>query len=370
MTPSTTAEKSLFMAMELSNRKWKLTFSNGEKIRHVNVMAGDKEGVRTVIDRSREKFGLPADCRVYSCYEAGRDGFWIHRCLMSMGINNIVVDPASIEVNRRRRRLKTDRLDAESLMRMLMRYVLHNEKTVWRVVVVPLESQEDERRVHREYTRLSCERVGHLNRIRSLLILHGIRQRKIAGRDNSKLLDWQGKALPDALQEEVRREQARLALIDQQIDILDKQLHMAIKEPKSIVEQKAAKLAKLKGIGPYGASLLSREVFSWRTFRNRRQVGAMAGLTGTVYASGDKVVEQGISKTGNKRVRYTMVEVAWMWIRYQPLSELSLWYRRRFDSGGKRLRRIGIVALARKLLIALWRYVEFDELPAGAVTSA
>ena len=368
MTPVTTARnESLFMAMELSNKNWKLAFSNGEKVRHINVVAGDQKGLTSAIERSKEKLGLAADCPVHSCYEAGRDGFWIHRCLVGMGVDNVVVDPASIEVNRRRRRVKTDRLDAESLARMLMRYVLHNEKTVWRVVVVPTEAQEDERRVHREYKRLSCEHASHLNRIRSLLILHGVRPRKIAATDNSKLRDWQGKELPAALQEELRREQTRLTVIDEQIKTLDTQLRKAVKEPGTVVEQKAAKLAKLKGIGAHGSSLLSREVFGWRTFKNRREVGAMAGLTGTAYASGDKVVEQGISKAGNKRVRYTMIEMAWMWTWYQPDSELTKWFMRRFGAGGKRSRRIGIVALARKLLVALWKYVEYDEVPAGAI---
>ena len=371
MTPvTTTRNESLFMAMELSNKNWKLAFSNSEKVRHINVVAGNQIGLKSAIERSKEKLGLAPDCPVYSCYEAGRDGFWLHRCLLGMGVRNVVVDPASIEVNRRRRRVKTDRLDAESLARMLMRYALHNEKTVWRVVVVPSEAQEDERRVHREYKRLSGEHASHLNRIRSLLVLHGVRPRKIAATDNSKLLGWQGNPLPVALQEELRREQARLAVIDEQIKTLDTQLRKAVQEPKTVVEQKAAKLANLKGIGPHGASLLSREVFGWRTFKNRREVGAMAGLTGTAYASGDKVVEQGISKAGNKRVRYTMIEMAWMWTWYQKDSELTQWFMRRFGNGGKRARRIGIVALARKLLVALWKYVEFDEVPAGAVVRA
>ena len=154
MTPNTTAQnESLFMAMELSNKNWKLAFSNGEKLRYVNVMAGDQKGLRASLERSKEKLGLPADCAVWSCYEAGRDGFWIHRCLTGMGVQNLVVDPASIEVNRRKKRLKTDLLDAEKLVRMLMRYVLHNEKTLWRVVVIPTEEQEDDRRVQRESER-------------------------------------------------------------------------------------------------------------------------------------------------------------------------------------------------------------------------
>jgi len=358
------------MAMELSNKNWKLAFSNGEKLRHVNVVAGDQKGLRAAIERSKAKWGLATNGHVYSCYEAGRDGFWIHRCLAGMGIENLIVDPASIEMNRRRRHLKTDRLDAEKLVRMLMRYMLHNEKTVWRVVVIPAEAQEDERRVHRESERLKRERVGHLNRIRSLLILHGVRPRKIGGTDNSPAKDWQGKPLASALQEEIRREQVRLELLDQQVKVVEAEQRKAVKHPVTISDQKAAKLAKLKGIGPLGSSVLAREVFGWRTFKNRREIGAMAGLTGTAYASGDKTVEQGISKAGNKRVRYTMIEMAWMWTWHQPDSELTQWFMKRFGSGGKRSRRIGIVALARKLLVALWKYVEFDEVPAGAIVAS
>ena len=360
----------MFMAMELSKKNWKLAFSNGERIRHINVVGGDQRGLGVAIERSKMKLGLAGDCAVYSCYEAGRDGFWIHHCLIGMGVKNAVVDPASIEINRRRRRVKTDRLDAESLVRMLMRYILHNEKTVWRVVEVPTEGEEDERRLHREHKRLSGERNGHLNRIRSLLALHGVRPRKIVGMDNSRLRDWRGRPLPAFLQEELRREQARLGMLDEQIKLLGARLQNGVKCPTSAMEKKSAKLTKLKGIGVHGSSVLSQEFFGWRKFRNRREVGSLAGLTGTAYASGEKTVEQGISKAGNKRVRYTMIEMGWLWIRYQPRSELTKWFMRRFGGGGKRMRRVGIVALGRKLLVALWKYVEFDEIPAGAVMRA
>lgn len=371
MTPNTTAQQqSLFMAMELSNKNWKLAFSNGEKLRYVNVIACDQKGLRAGIQRAKQKLGLPADCPVWACYEAGRDGFWIHRCLTQMGVRNLVVDPASIEVNRRRKHLKTDRLDAEKLVRMLMRYVAHNEKTVWRVVVVPSEQQEDERRVHREGERLKKERAAHLNRIRALLSLHGIRPRKVLRADNSAARDWQGKPLSAALREEIQREQERLNFVDQQIKTLEAQLRKCLKSPSNAAEQKAAKLLKVKGVGPVGSWALAKEAFGWRTFRNRRQVGSMAGLTATAYASGNTSIEQGISKAGNQRVRYTMIEMAWRWTWYQPGSQLTQWYEQRFGSAGKRQRRIGIVALARKLLVALWRYVEFDEIPAGAIIAA
>jgi len=371
MTPNTAARnESLFMAMELSNKNWKLAFSNGEKSRYINVIGGDQKGLRLAIERAKVKLGLPADCPVYSCYESGRDSFWIHRLLTGMGVQNVVVDPASIEVNRRRRQLKTDRLDAERLVGMLMRYVLHNEKKLWKVVVVLTEAQEDERRVHREVERIKKEHGSHINRIRSLLILHGIRPRKIAATDNSHVRDWQGKPLSPSLAEEIRREQARLDLLDKQMKTLSEKEWSAVEHPVTICDHKAAKLFTLKALGPRSASVLAREMFGWRTFKNRREVGALSGLTGTAYSSGDSTVEQGISKAGNKRVRYTMIELAWMWIRHQRDSELAKWYMRRFGTGNKRLRRIGIVALARKLLVALWKYVEFNEVPAGAIVKA
>lgn len=357
------------MAMELSNKNWKLCFSNGEKLRHVNVVAADQKGLRTAIERSKEKLGLSADCQVYSCYEAGRDGFWIHRCLTELRVKNLVVDPASIEVNRRKRRTKTDRLDAESLVRMLMRYFWNNEKTVWKVVVVPSESQEDERRPHRELERLTTERTGHLCRIRSLLVQHGIRTRQISKKDNTQLKDWHGKHLPEALKDEISREQERLEMVDSQIKAIEKIQKEHLKIPGNVTEQKAVKLKKLKGIGQTTSWLLAKEMF-WRHFDNRRQVGSFSGLTGTGYSSGDTQIEQGISKAGNRRVRVTLIELAWMWTWHQPDSELTKWFMKRFWEGGKRMRRIGIVALARKLLIALWKYVEFDEIPAGAIVRA
>lgn len=371
MTPNTTARnESLFMGMELSNKNWKLGFSSSEKIRFINVVAGELNGLRSAIARSKEKLGLPANCPVYACYEAGRDGFWIHRCLSDMGVHNLVVDPASIEINRRKRHVKTDRIDAQKLVLMLMRYWLHNERTLWRVVMVPDEAQEDERRTHRERSRLVSERTSHICRIRSLLVQHGIRPVKILGCDSSQMKDWQGKALPSGIQNEICHEQERLRLANEQIKLLDAEQKEHLKMPVTEADRKAAKMKKLKGIGQHDACLLSKELFGWRKFKNRREVGAIAGLTGTAYNSGDKVVEQGISKAGNRRVRSTMIELAWRWTFYQPGSDLTKWFFQRFGNGGKRMRRVGIVALARKLLIDLWRFVEFDEVPAGAVVRA
>lgn len=355
----------LYMAMELSSKKWKLQFGDGRKVRSKSVDAGEQGGLLSEIAKAKERLGLPADAPVVSCYEAGRDGFWIHRFLEKHGIENLVVDPASIEVNRRKRRAKTDRLDAEKLLLMLLRYRLYGEKTVWKICRVPCEEAEDERRVGRELDRLTKERTGHLNRIRSLLVLHGVRAGPLV--DLSTVTDWQGKPLMPELLAELQREQQRLEQVNEHISHLQSVKRQRLACPLSDADRKAEKLMRLRAVGPVSSWTLSKEFFSWRQFRNRRQVGAAAGLTGTPYDSGESRRDQGISKSGNKWVRKTCIELAWSWVRYQPQSALSQWFVRRFGSGGKRMRRIGIVALARKLLIALWKYVEHDELPEEAV---
>jgi transposase len=355
------------MALELSDKSWKLGFSNGSKVRERNICARDCAAVVREVSRAKERLGLPADAVVVSCYEAGRDGFWIHRFLTAEGIENLVVDPSSIEVNRRKRRAKTDRLDVKKLLRMLMRYRLYDEKTVWKVVHVPSEEQEDELRLHRERERLKKERTGHITRIRSLLALHGIRVGKVSVCSFGALRDWRDRPLPAALLDELEREKERLLLAEDQIELLEKEKRARLKEPRTAADAKAGKLFQLRGVGETSAWVLGKEFFGWRDFKNRRQVGALSGLTGTPYDSGGTAREQGISKAGNKRVRAVMIELAWSWLRFQPHSELSKWFEHRFGRGGRRMRRIGIVALARKLLVALWKYVEKDELPAGLI---
>jgi len=366
-TSSTTQTQSLFMALELSNKKWKLAFSNRQRIRQVTLAAAGSQALREALALAKQRLGLPADAPVRSCYEAGRDGFWVHRLLQSLGVDNVVVDPASIEVPRRARRAKTDRLDAEKLVRMLMRYA-GGESTLWRVVRVPTAQQEDQRRPHRELDRLTGERTAHRARVRSLLALHGV---AVAWKPQGKLAveslrDWEGQPLPEQLRAELERELARLELLQQQMAVLEKQQQQRLREPQTAAERQAAALVKLRAIGPVSGRLLSEEFFGWRQFKNRREVGSLSGLTGTPYASGEMAREQGISKAGNKRVRWLMIELAWSWLFYQSQSELSRWYRRRFGTGNARQRRIGIVALARKLLVALWKYLERGELPAGA----
>lgn len=359
----------LYMAMELSNSKWRLRFGNGTTVHDKTVEAGDQKGLVEAIERARTRLKVAKGAPVRSCYEAGRDGFWLHRFLQEQGVENLVVDPASIEVNRRQRRAKTDRLDAEKLLLMLLRYHLYGEKTVWKICRVPEAESEDERRPGRELDRLTKERTGHLNRIRGLLVTQGVSGVKPGRVDLETVKEWDGKPLPPALAAELAREQQRLRLVGEQIRQIEAERNQRLAEPQTASDRKAGKLLELRGVGPVSSWMLAKELFGWREFQNRREVGAVAGLTATPYDSGDSSRSQGISKSGSPWVRSVCVELAWSWLRFQPQSELSKWFAQRFGGGGKRLRRIGIVALARKLLVALWRYVEQDQLPAGAVLS-
>lgn len=353
----------LYMSLELGDRLWKLTFGNGAHgPSRCTVHAGDLGMVLERISKARQRFGLPADAGVHSCYEAGRDGWWLHRALRAQGVNNIVVDSSSIEVNRRARRPKTDRLDGDKLLSMLMRW--HSGETrVWSVVREPTVEQEDERRLHRELKRLSNERTSHLNRIGALLVLHNLRVRHVCGRDWNAWWSTNRELVPVSLRQEVEREVDRLLLVKQQIRVLQA---VQAEQLKLEREPLVAQLVRLRSVGVTTAWLLTKELFGWRRFANRREVAACIGLTPTPYASGTSSLERGISKAGNERVRTALVELAWGWLRWQPGSELSLWFHRRFGGGGSRVRRVGVVALARRLSIALWRYVEQGQIPAGA----
>jgi transposase len=357
----------LYMALELSNQTWKLTLGDGAKRRQGWVPACELPKLREALSQAKQRFGLPAATLVVSCYEAGRDGFWLHRQLRSMGIENDVVDSSSIEVNRRKRRAKTDRIDGEHLLTKLVRYHA-GERGGWSVVRVPTVAEEDARRLHRELDRLKRERGSHQCRLQALLVTQGIRAKVDAGfgRRLETLKLWDGSALPEALKGELQREHERLKLLEGQIKALEAQRRERLRPPSSQAEQQVVQLMRLGAIGPASAWLFVMEFFGWRAFRNRREVGALAGLVGTPYNSGDSEQDQGISKAGNHRVRAMAVEIAWLWLRYQPHSALSQWYSRRFAGGGKRLRRVGIVALARRVLVALWRYLEHGVLPQGA----
>ena len=316
--------------------------------------------------KSKAKLGIEGKAPVYCCYEAGRDGFGIHRYLESEGIINTVLDPSSVEVDQRKRRQKTDKIDAGKMLRLQeSRYYHGNQR--YRIVSVPSRGQEAEMRVHREWERLVKERTGHINRIKSLMALHGVRSGNVLKIDISEVKDWEGQELSKELGEELQREQERLHQVVKHMNQIRAEQRRRTKEPETKADKIVERFVLLKGIGMHSAWILSKEYFGWREFKNRRQVGALAGLTGSPYNSGNSNREQGISKAGNRRIRSLMVELSWFWLRWQPQSELSKWYMKRFGQGGERMRRIGIVALARKLLVALWKYLEFGIVPDGAV---
>lgn len=361
----------LYLSFELGRTEWKLAFTvgRGEKPRLRTLAAGDLRGVEQEIERARQRWGVPEGVRVVSCYEAGRDGFWLHRFLLSRGVENVVVDSSSIEVNRRSRRAKTDRLDAQKLLMMLIRHDLGEEGRVFSVVRVPSVEQEADRQLHRDWDVLKKERTLHRNRIQSFLACHGIQVKLGAdfGDRLESLVLWDGSALPSEVRERLKREWKRLELVESQIAELTQQKKEAVAAASSPSLQKIQELAKLKGIGLTSAWVFVCEFFGWRQFRNRREVGALAGLAPMPYQSGSSDHEQGISKAGNARLRTMAIEIAWSWLRWQPESQLSLWFRERYGPGSRRSRRVGIVALARKLLVALWRFLEFGVVPEGAI---
>jgi len=365
----TTNSQVLYLAFELSNNKWKLGFTIGlgQRPRERVVAARDLPRVLEEISAAKQRFKLPEATRVVSCYEAGRDGFWLHRALVAAGVESLVVDSSSIEVNRRARRAKTDRLDLGKLVTMLIRY--HSGETkVWSVVQVPEVKDEDQRQLHRELADLKTERTRETNRIKGLLIGQGI---SLTTRGQAKIdLDavrlWDQSSLPEGIRGRIQRAQERVEFLSRQIRELETQRDQELENLTCVGTKRVRQLMVLKGIGPVTAWVLVMEFFGWRRFRNRRQVGALSGLAPSPYQSGDSAREQGISKSGNRRVRARAIEMAWLWVRYQPGSALSRWFQKRFGAGGSRQRRIGIVALARKLLVGLWRYVETGAVPDGA----
>jgi transposase len=364
-----TTERSLYLAFELSAAKWKLGFSTGlgQHPRRRTVDAGDLLALRQEVETAKRRFGLAIDAPVKSCYEAGRDGFWLHRYLLEQEIENLVVDSSSIEVDRRAKRAKTDRIDVGKLLNMLIRY--HNgEEKVWRVVHVPSVEAEDMRHLHRQLRTLKVDRTRYICCIKGLLATQGL-----SVPIHVEFLDtlaaarlWDGSLLPPGLRARVEREYASLRYVEQQIKELETERDELLETSKHPSIEKVRQLMRLRAIGPNSAWLFVMEFFGWRQFRNRREVGGLSGLTPTPHQSGEESREQGISKAGNRPVRAMAIEIAWCWLRYQPDSELSLWFYKNFGHGGKRMRKVGIVALARKLLVALWRYLETGEIPAGA----
>jgi transposase len=376
MVPKTTRKTNdtpvsgrLSLALELSEAEWKLGFTIGlgQAPRLRSIPARNLIRLSREIEQAKERFGLPKEAAVMSCYEAGRDGFWLHRYLETVGVRNLVVDSASIEVNRRFRRVKTDRLDVGKLLNMLVRYH-QGEPKVWSVVHVPSAEVEDQRQLHRELMALKREQTHHINRMKGLLASQGVvlEVKKDFVEELVEVKLWDGSKIGSGLRGLLEREATRLELVREQIQALEKERKELLKNSSDPAMEQVRRLLRLKGIGMNSAWVDVMEFFAWRAFHNRRELGCLAGLTPTPYRSGESAREIGISKAGNRPVRALAIEIAWSWLRNQPNSQLSRWYRKRFAKGGSRVRRIGIVALARKLLIALWRYVEEGLLPEGA----
>jgi transposase len=361
----------LYLSFELGEADWKLTFTIGlgQKPRRREVEARNLHAVEWEIGQAKQRFGLPKQTQVVSCYEAGRDGFWLHRFLSSIAVQNVVVDSASIQVDRRKRRAKTDRLDGEQLLRMLIRWHL-GETHVWSVVHVPSPEEEDGRQLSRELEGLRQEQTAHVNRIKGLLCGCGLTVDVTRNfpLELKRLRMWNAEPVPPELRGRLLREFERMQQLNRQIRHLEKQRAKRIREHDQDPQVRMVRqLLELKGIGVNSSWLYVKEVFGWRKIRNRRELASLVGLTPTPYNSGSQERDQGISKAGNRRVRVMAIEIAWGWLRFQPNSDLSRWYRRRFGRGSKRQRKIGIVALARKLLVALWKYLQTGIPPTGAV---
>ena len=380
ITPS---QPQLHMGIELSSAKWKLGFSDcfGRRPRIRTVDAGDLSSLQQEIQSAKKAFRLEDDCPVSSCYEAGRDGFWVHRVLVSLGIDSHIVEPASIEVSRKKRRAKTDRIDVEKIVIALMRF-LAGEKYACRMIRIPEAEHEDARNLNRELRTLKDEKTSHSNRIRSLMVTQGITDVSIDRhfcQRLSLLSTADGQPIGQQLKARLEREFERLALAVDQIRDLEMQqaamLREAAKAERQVTKEESRReliasialhLSQLAGIGPVSSWTLATEVFSWRDISNRRQLAALAGLTPTPHSSGEEEKELGISKSGRAELRSLMIEIAWGWLSFQPTSALTKWYRHRFDDGTRRNKKRGIVALARKLLVALGKYVRDGEMPTGA----
>ena len=363
------------VAVELSRARWVVAVHSplADKISLHQLKGGDSAGLLALIARlrARAEQTLARPVAVMSCYEAGYDGFWLHRLLVAHDVHNHVIDPASLQVNRRARRVKTDRIDAERLLRALLAH-RRGEPKVISVVRVPSVAEEDARRLHRERHRLVRERVQHVNRIKGLCATQGIYdfQPLRQGRQERllSLRTGDGRALPPRLAAELTRELQRLELVLTMLAGLEAERDAIVAAPAPAHPHagKIKILTKLKGIGPEFATVLVGEVFH-RRFANRREVASYVGLAPCPFQSGGLAREQGIGKAGNAKARTTMVELAWLWLRLQPDSALSRWFRERVGALRGQVRRIAAAALARKLLVALWRYLETGLVPEGAL---
>lgn len=361
----------LYMAMDLGSTSWTLAFSDSQLARRPRlrrIEAGDLMGLSGEIRMAKVKLGLEPSCPVRACHEAGRDGFWVHRAMIEQGIDSLVVHASSIEVARSKRLVKTDRIDARKMLTLLVRHH-QGERDVWKVVRVPEAKDEDDRRLSRERERLDSERVALINCIKALLTLHGVKpiwkSAEALMSQLEKLRTPTNQPLPTRSKREITRALERLDLVEKhRAQLQEERRAFAVDSRGGDAAKRIQALMMLVGIGETGAIDLTLEVFC-RDFKNGKQVGAFAGLTGTPHQSDRMVREQGISKSGRASLRKLMIQLAWGWQRFQPDSELTRWFKRRFGKG-KRNRRIGITALARKLLVALWRYAEHGEVPEGA----
>jgi transposase len=369
----------IFVALELSRSKWLVGVGTPQKwaVRRHEVEGGDLDGLLALLRRvaadEAKRAGVPV--RVHVCFEAGRDGHWLYRALKSAGYDVYEIDPASVAVDRRARRVKSDGVDVDKLVRTLAR-LARGELDACRVVVVPTPEEEDAKRPHREYERLVKERTSHGNRVRALLFAQGIRDFEPMARDRLERLAEL--AILPGLKAELSRECRRLAKLIDDIAEVEAELAALVVPAKrgkaksaaaptpSHIRAKAAELIKLRGIGVHFSAALAGEVY-YRTFKNRRGVGQYIGLAPSPFQSGDMARDQGIAKAGNSRARKAMIELAWMWRRHQPDSALSKWFRERVGDKKGRIKRIAIVAMARKLAVALWRYLETGLVPEGAV---
>jgi transposase len=364
------------VSLELSHRKWlaSVSRSSKRKVSRYKITGGDLPGLKSLLHRTvaseRERTDLSV--RLSICFEAGRDGHWLYRALKAEGYEVFVVDPASVAVNRRARRAKSDGLDVDMLDRVL-KALVRGETGICSVIRVPPPEVEDIRRIVRERERLIRERVSHVNRINELLIQHNIRNFMALRRDRLEQLEglrcWNGAPLPAHLKAELVRECRRLALLLEMITEVEAERAELIAagelDEAPAVQKIMHSLVKLKGIGPAFASVLACEVY-YREFRNRGGVGHYTGLAPSPYDSGTVHREQGICKAGNARARASLVEAAWLWTRYQPGSALAQAFFTRVGRQKGRVKRIAVVALARKLAIALWRYVTTGLVPDGA----
>jgi len=366
----------LMLSLELGEESWKLGFSSafGQVPLVRDIGSRDRRALLAAIAWAKKKLGICGSARVVSCYEAGREGFWLHRFLVSEGVESLVVDSSSIEVPQKSRRAKTDRLDLAGLCDLLTRHVAGSAKKVWSVVRIPTEADEDRRHLHRELKTSKQDRTRVSNRIKSLLANNGLTLSGWKGLPDQlkRLRLWNGNRLPSSLRGRLDRYALDYAYYTDRIRELESERRRMLSEEmrcegsQGPAVSKAVQLYSLRGVGVNTAWLYSMEFFSWRTFRNTKEVGSLAGLTPTPKDSGKRYREQGIGKDGSRHIRGSAIELAWGWLRFQPESELAKWYERRFGSGSKRVRKIGIVALARKLLIALWRFVETGVVPVGA----